>query len=106
MREDPIPGMPNVLADIIRECWDLDPLKRPAMEDVSNRLHRSYSDSFKRFSKETKAFIEGQAAAHQQALAAGGEGAGDDDSDGGWEPASRSHYYPLSQLNEFNEHVD
>ncbi|RUS14493.1 hypothetical protein BC937DRAFT_93735, partial [Endogone sp. FLAS-F59071] len=34
----PIPGTPKAYEDIYKECWNLDPDKRPTVDQVLDRL--------------------------------------------------------------------
>lgn len=38
LREVPIPGTPKAYEDIYKECWNLDPDKRPTVDQVLDRL--------------------------------------------------------------------
>lgn len=38
MREEMVPGMPAGYEAILRDCWNLDPNKRPTIEEVEQRL--------------------------------------------------------------------
>ncbi|RUS14562.1 kinase-like domain-containing protein [Endogone sp. FLAS-F59071] len=38
MREEMVPGMPAGYEAIVRDCWNLDPSKRPTIEEIEQRL--------------------------------------------------------------------
>lgn len=57
LRDDTPPGTPEVLRDLIANCWNLDPSKRPSAEAVWKTLTEGVIDLFK-LAPETRAFIE------------------------------------------------
>ena len=38
LRPGPLPEKPNDVVELIRSCWDGNPLKRPAMSEVSEKI--------------------------------------------------------------------
>jgi len=40
LREDPVPGMPRALADLIRDCWRVEPSARPQACEVEKRTRK------------------------------------------------------------------
>ncbi|RUS23187.1 kinase-like domain-containing protein [Endogone sp. FLAS-F59071] len=40
LREELIPGMPDILQNVLISCWNPDPAQRPTMESVYNDLHK------------------------------------------------------------------
>ncbi|RUS16440.1 kinase-like domain-containing protein [Endogone sp. FLAS-F59071] len=58
LREDPVPGMPKPLADLIRDCWYKEPQRRPKMSVVVMRAQQAYNQMCSMpISKATQDFV-------------------------------------------------
>lgn len=59
LREEPVPGMPKPLADLIRDCWRKEPSARPSMAKVVARAKKIVEEiQLLPISQETKDFVE------------------------------------------------
>ncbi|RUP51005.1 kinase-like domain-containing protein [Jimgerdemannia flammicorona] len=83
LREDPIPGAPDALMNIIKDCWNLDSAQRPSARQVVMRLDQAVTminpdvaiwplpeeiEALKWRSPATMLFVAERRAAHQQSL--------------------------------------
>ncbi|RUP47419.1 kinase-like domain-containing protein, partial [Jimgerdemannia flammicorona] len=66
MREEMIPGAPEVYLDLLRDCWQTDPARRPTMADILWRLYGMGKGSA--VAEETTKWIEGRRAAHKRMM--------------------------------------